>query len=568
MMKKFFYHLLLLCAFSSFSFAQSLLLNWVNQTGGSNAVSAMDIETDTLGNTYVIGFFSGAIDLDPGPGVMNAQTIGSSDVYLAKYSPQGHLVWGKTFGSSGADEGLHIDVSGSSVVICGFFLTSIEFDTVNPAGFLNSFGDFDAFMAKFDTSGSFVWAKQVGGFAGIEEARSVCQDQLGNVYVTGFFTGQADMDPSNVSLLIPSIGGQDVWIMKLDQNGQLVWVKTLGGILADQANEIVLDGYGHVLVGGSFRATVDMNPGTGTVNKISAGSDDAFVLKLDTSGQYVWSAAFGGIGADIMNSIVTDLNGNMILTGFFQITMDADPGSGSFLISTSGNVGGFVLKLDSAATFMFAKVFGGTNNNSPRQVKVHPGGHILVAGSFSGTCDFDPSSAIDNRQSLGSDDAYCLRLDENGNLNWVITYGGTGFEDAQGIAFSNNSDFVLTGRFAAATDFDPSSSQLILTPAVSRDAYVLHLNDQFTTGLPALHSSEPIASVFPNPAADHLQISLLQKDIAHVLLLNSFGQEIDRLTIPAIGNLQYSLAPFSSGIYFLDLLTNSCGRQVIKVVRQ
>lgn len=71
-----------------------------------------------------------------------------------------------------------------------------------------------------------------------------------NVYVTGFFTGQADMDPSNNSLSIPAAGLQDVWVMKLDANGNLIWVKTLGGIAADQANEIVLDHLGHVLVAG------------------------------------------------------------------------------------------------------------------------------------------------------------------------------------------------------------------------------------------------------------------------------------------------------------------------------
>lgn len=73
-------------------------------------------------------------------------------------------------------EGLHIDVQGNSVVSCGFFSPSVTFDMIYPNGFLNSFGDFDAYITKYDTSGNFIWAKQVGGFAGIEEARSVCQD--------------------------------------------------------------------------------------------------------------------------------------------------------------------------------------------------------------------------------------------------------------------------------------------------------------------------------------------------------------------------------------------------------
>jgi len=193
--------------------------------------------------------------------------------------------------------------------------------------------------------------------------------------------------------------------------------KTVGGSLSDQANEIVLDQSGNLMVAGSFRGSADLDFGTGTVNYTSAGSDDAFVLKLDTAGQYVWSAAFGGTGMDIMNSVAAHQNGGLVLAGFFQKPMDADPGAGTVIISHTGNVGGFILKIDSAGGLVFADVLSGPNNNSPRQVKIHPSGHIMVAGRFNDTCDFDPSSAVFNKSSQGSDDAYCLRLDENGSLN-------------------------------------------------------------------------------------------------------------------------------------------------------
>jgi hypothetical protein len=546
--------------------AQSPAFNWVHQTGASNAVTNMDVEKDAAGNSYVTGFFSGTIDLDPGVGQQQVSTNGSSDIYLAKYDASGQLIWGRAFGSSGADEGLHIDVLGNSVISCGFFLTSVTFDSLNPNGFLNSFGDFDAYITKYDTAGNFIWAKQVGGFAGIEEARSVCQDALGNVYVTGFFTGQADMDPSNASLLIPSAGGQDVWVMKLDANGNLVWVKTFGGTSADQANEIVIDQQGNVVVAGSFRMTADLDPGAGTVSVTSAGFDDAYVVRFDSSGQYQWSATFGNTGSDIANTVDVDANGNIILAGFFQNSIDADPGPGTALLTTTGNVGGYVIKINSSGAFVFGDVLNGTNNNSPRQLKVHSNGHILVAGSFNGTCDFDPTAGLNNITSAGSDDAYLLRLDAGGNVDWVVTYGGGAFEDAHGIAIDTSQNILVTGRFSGATDFDPGAGSVILTPANSRDGYVLSLQDPVVTALSEISTLNQL-TVSPNPAQTMITVETGVCSDCRLNLVDNTGRLVHNF--PVVNEKTFiSVAELPAGFYILSLIRDTEIRSVkLTVVR-
>lgn len=557
--------LLLLCLISAVdATAQIPTFNWVHQTGASNAVTNMDVEYDANGNSYVTGFFSGTIDLDPGAGQQLVNTVGSSDIYLAKYDALGQLIWGRAFGSNGADEGLHIDVSGNSVVSCGFFLTNVTFDSTNPNGFLNSFGDFDAYITKYDTSGNFIWARQVGGFTGIEEARSVCQDSMGNIYVTGFFTGQADLDPSNNSMIVSAAGSQDVWVMKLDPNGNLIWVKTVGGSNADQANEIVLDHQGHLLIAGSFRSTIDLDPGPAAVNVSSAGFDDAFLLRLDTSGNYLWNAAFGNTGSDIMNTVAADADGNIIMAGTFQDSIDADPGAGVSMLVCSGNVGGFVIKTDSSGMMIFADAFAGTNNNSPRQVKVHPSGHIFLAGSFNGSCDFDPQSSINNISSAGSDDAYLLRLDAAGNLDWVITYGGSGFEDAQGITLRSAGQLLVTGKFSGAADFDPGSGVVNLSPAASRDGYVLSLTDQFTTGITAQYDHLQML-VYPNPATDMIRIKNEESLPVIARLVSLKGELLETFEIGGQQVADHSLKSLPSGIYTLHLSATK-GHAVYKIV--
>ncbi|MBK7651576.1 MAG: hypothetical protein IPJ20_13745 [Flammeovirgaceae bacterium] len=151
---------------------------------------------------------------------------------------------------------------------------------------------------------------------------------MSNVYYTGQFFGTVDFNPGPGTSNMTSAGGYDFYIGKLDASGNFLWAKSLGGLNPDVSYSIDVDALGNVFASGGFNGTVDFNPGPGTNNLTSNGSEDVFVLKLDPSGNFSWARSFGGNNFDSANSIKVDNLGNIITLGTFEGTADFDPGAG------------------------------------------------------------------------------------------------------------------------------------------------------------------------------------------------------------------------------------------------
>ena len=143
---------------------------------------------------------------------------------------------------------------------------------------------------------NFVWAKQMGG-GNFDVGSGVALDGSGNVYTTGFFRGTADFDPGAgvFDLTSTSAGFEDIFVSKLDSNGNFVWAKKMGGTGGDGAHSVAVDGSGNVYTTGFFSGTADFDPGPGTFNLTSAGFNAIFVSKLDSNGNFVWAKQMGGV---------------------------------------------------------------------------------------------------------------------------------------------------------------------------------------------------------------------------------------------------------------------------------
>jgi hypothetical protein len=208
----------------------------------------------------------------------------------------------------------------------------------------------------------FLWAKQIGG-SGSDEGFGITIDSDGNVYTTGYFEGTVDFDPGVGITNLTSAGGRDIFISKLDSNGNFVWAKRIGGASDDYGNRIFLDSSGNVYTTGLFGGIVDFDPGSGTNNLASNGSNDIFILKLDRNGNFVWAAAMGGTGDDGGFGIALDSNNNVYTTGVFYNTADFNPGPGVFNMTSAGGMDIFISKLDSDGNFIWAKRMGGPNDD-------------------------------------------------------------------------------------------------------------------------------------------------------------------------------------------------------------
>ena len=318
---------------------------WAKAMGGTIHDEGYSIAVDASGNVYTTGWFNVTADFDSGAGNFNLTSAGLADIFISKLDASGNFVWAKAIGEAAYDEGYFIAVDASgNVYTTGYFYGTADFDPGAGTFNLTSLGGRDIFISKLDSSGNFIWAKSMGG-TGYNEGYSIVVDVSGNVYTTGWFDGTADFDPGAGNFNLTSAGSVDIFISKLDVSGNFVWAKAMGGTASDRGQSIALDASDNVYTTGWFQGIADFDPGSGTFNLTSAGIGHIFISKLDASGNFVWAKAMGETDYDYGYSIALDASGNVYTTGYFEGTVDFDPGIGTFNLTSIGSYDIFILKL-------------------------------------------------------------------------------------------------------------------------------------------------------------------------------------------------------------------------------
>jgi hypothetical protein len=253
-------------------------------------------------------------------------------------------------------------------------------------------------------------------------------------------------------------------------------VIVFGGTSNDSGYSIAVDSSGNVYTTGFFEGTVDFDPGAGTTTLTSAGSADVFVSKLDSSGALVWAKSFGGASNDVGRSIAVDSSGNVYTTGFFEGTVDFDPGAGTSNLTSAGGADVFVSKLNSSGVLVWAKSFGGASLDVGISIAVDSSGNVYTTGYFQGTADFDPGAGTSNLTSAGDFDIFVSKLDSSGNFVWAKSFGAAAVDTGNSIAVDSSGNVYTTGIFAGTVDFDPGAGTTTLTSAGSVDIFVSKLD--------------------------------------------------------------------------------------------
>jgi hypothetical protein len=444
---------------------------WAKNIGGTGEDRANVIKVDASGNIFVAGAFSGTADFDPGAGTYNLVSVGDFDLYVAKYDASGNFLWAQRDGNiyddfvldmdvdpsgnvyitgygeintSGSNRAMivgKIDPSGTTqwaytfitaetvaiggyaltvdatgnVFVGGSFTDSVDFDPGPATNYLTATpGSVDAYILKFNTGGDFQWVKQFecGGNASTDY---ITLDALGNIYSTGnFWNAGIDCDPGAGSAILSNNGNADIFISKLDVNGDYVWAKSMGSSALDYGLSIAVGATGNVYSTGFFEGTVDFDPGAGTQNLTSEGMRDVFISKLDANGDYLWAKGMGSSTAnDIAKGIDIDVSGNIYTTGYFEGTVDFDPGAGTTNIVSTGDKDAFVQKLDNNGDFVWAHHYGSTVEDHGISIALDASNNIYMAGHFNGTADFDFSLGTSNLTTAGSRDAYFTKWSQS-----------------------------------------------------------------------------------------------------------------------------------------------------------
>ncbi len=378
------------------------------------------------------------------------------------------------------------------------------------------------------SSQAFQWAKNEGSTE-FDSGRSICIDNSGNIYITGVFSDTGDFDPGPGVYNLNSNGGSDIFIQKLDNAGNLIWVKSIGGIQGDIGSCIKVDNKGNLYVSGTYSNTVDFDPGPGIQNLIGNGVN-LFVLKLDTAGNYIWAKSMGGSNIEENWGLAVDSNKNVYTTGQFQGLVDFDPGMNIYNLISNGGKDIYISKLDSMGQFQWAHSFGDNFTDRGSAVSIDGSNNVLLTGSFAGTVDFDPGPGVFNL-TASSSDIFILKLDANGNLLWVKDSESSGADFANDIACDNNSNLYVTGYFSDSVDFDPGPGVYYLYSDPNNNTV-----NAFTIKLTS-NGNLTWAKAFVGGASEGKSIAV--DNIGDVYTLGTFNDSTDFDP----GNGTYKLAP-------------------------
>lgn len=386
------------------------------------------------------------------------------------------LKWAANQGGTSSDYGksIALDVN-SNVFTTGSFSGTADMDPSSSIFNLTAAGASDIYVSKIDANGSFLWAFGIGGTQA-DEGTAIKIDFNGDVIITGSFQGAVDFDPSSNSTILTSFGMTDVFVAKYTNTGSLIWAKQMGGISEDIAFGLDVDASGNVYTTGHFYATADFDPGTGVHNYTSLGDMDIFISKLDINGDFSWAKRVGGTSEETGAALTLDNQGNVVVTGYFWLTVDFDPGAGTNNL-TAGNSDAYILKLDLNGNFVSANNIGGTGNEYGLAILSDNASNIYIAGQFENVSDFEFGSGVTNLTSNGQSDAFVAKYNANNVLQWVYGVGGTLKDAARGLALTSTGDIVVTGYFRDAVDFDAGPGTTTLTSNGNIDAFVLQVSN-------------------------------------------------------------------------------------------
>lgn len=497
------------------------VFHWVKNAGSIGFDVGLDMAIDTQGNVITVGSFNATFDFDPGPNTYNMTGMGNNDGFIQKLDASGNFLWAKQISGNLIENisKIKLDASGN-IYLAGEYMATVDFNP-GPGTFnmtstthtIPSLKSIDAFIVKLDPSGNFLWAKSFGG-PEYDSVISMALDPQGNIILGGNFSLTADFNPGAGSypLSTSTAMNVDLYISKLDPDGNFIWAKSIGGTDYDKLQNLTLDNAGNIYATGYYIGTVDFNPGAGVLNLPGSAPDplngplqDAFVLKLDSGGNFGWAKKIGGISGEEGSVITTDNTGNVYASGFFYGTVDLNPDAGELLATAGPSSSMYVCKLTTEGTFLWAKSFTGTSYILPETAQFKDGA-FYIGGMFRWIATFGETDGLSVSASGENNDVFIAKFDpQTGNALWVEAMGGDSEDNLNAMAVTEDGSVFSTGFFQATADMDPGESVHNILSAGSGDLYVLRLSPESlavpeTAGMPEI--------VYANPSHGLVQISV------------------------------------------------------------
>lgn len=581
-------------------------LIWAKDIIGEN-ITITGFDIDSQNNTYVIGAFQTTIDFGAASNNLTFTSQGSTELYIAKFNSAGVFQWAKTVGNVGGIGARSITVDNDdNLIFYGSFTSVTDFDPGTSVSNLVT-GDFQtsSFMAKWNSSGNFVWVKQ---YAGSVDIVKVAIDNENNFIATGSFNNSA-ADMGGITLTSSST---DIFIAKYASAGNLIWAYNVGGTGMEGATDISIDPNDNIVIAGLFNGTADFDPSSAAFPLTVTGPSnvmDIFVAKYSASGSLIWAQKYGVQQGDAAYAVATDLIGNIYVTGYFGATVDFDQDPiNTFNLTSEGSKDEFILKLRPSGNFAWAGLIEGSFETISNSIHIDNQSNIYIGGKFKSSVDFDPNASINNSTSAGDYDGFALKLKQCaiitedvknscGSYTWIdgITYTSNNnsaivyFQTAQGCDSVIRLNLTINSEVLEATTIlsnytifanvpnasyqwincanneavEGETAQVFVASVNGEYAVIVSRNGCSDTStcvtINTLGLNENLEfgiSVFPNPATSDVSIENSNGNIESVIVYNTTGQMMAEYQVQNT-KFNMTLNYLSKGIYIFHVKTEN-----------
>ncbi len=423
---------------------------WAISTQGFSGINR--IEKDANGNIYALGNYTQSATF----GSTTLTSLGDNDIFLAKYSESGTLIWIKSFGSPAGDvaNALEIDATGN-VIISGYFWDNINFDgtILNFTG-----GGSDICLAKLNSNGVVQWAKKMGGM-GIDIPADVETDASGNVYITGNYNNGSITFNGSPNIVLSNAGLYDGFLAKYDNIGNVVYAKNIGAIDDNTVGDLEPSG-SNMLLTGSYSGTVTLGNGVSLTS--FTGGRDSFLATFDLNGNCQSSISLGSSQASI-SKILSESSTFFYIAGSVSGTtniggqqVNLNPGSSSFFA-----------KVSSSLSVLFVKALPCPQSSSASSMKLDANGNLNIVGNFTGSI----TNYNNTLQSKGESDVFLAKFSPSGSPLSLLGFGSSGYESGSSIV--TGSTIYISGIFMG----NPNFGNGITNSGPSPNAYILRISE-------------------------------------------------------------------------------------------